>query len=145
MLRVLCVQVTAKGKADEMFCWLFDAYLSLSKLLGRLCGANLAAISRMLNSCFFICGVSSGHTSYSWNCALKLIIVMQLMTNQTFHSWYHIELFLLSSEIIAPVTVHKLASAVLFRGKFQLILCFWHIMLMKIYVSKWRLNEYFSC
>jgi len=49
---MLCEQVSAKGKADEMFCWMFDAYLSLSKLLGRLCGANLAAVSCMLYCCF---------------------------------------------------------------------------------------------
>ena len=47
----VCVylQVTAKGKADEMLCWMFDAYLSLSRLLGQLCGANLAAVSRTSN------------------------------------------------------------------------------------------------
>ena len=53
-LAVCHVQVTAKGKPDEMFCWMFDVHLSLSKLLGRLCGANLAAVTSMFSSLMLI-------------------------------------------------------------------------------------------
>jgi len=79
--------VTAKGKADEMLCWMFDAHLSLSKLLGRLCGANLSAVSRMLNFCFpSWCFLYDVKFCRSW----AILLVLKRYTACHFWSWSHI-------------------------------------------------------
>ena len=39
----ICKQVTARGSPDTPLSWPFDLQLSLTKLLGRLCGATLGA------------------------------------------------------------------------------------------------------
>lgn len=36
------LQVQALGRFDEPLCWIFDAYLNLCKLLGKVCGLSLS-------------------------------------------------------------------------------------------------------
>jgi hypothetical protein len=47
------LQVQAMGRFDEPLCWIFDAYLNLCKLLGKVCGLNLSGrpgiLSRVKN------------------------------------------------------------------------------------------------
>jgi hypothetical protein len=42
-------QVTARGSPDVPLLWPFDLQLSLTKMMGRLCGATLNANPRKLN------------------------------------------------------------------------------------------------
>lgn len=43
------LQVTARGSPDVPLLWPFDLQLSLTKMMGRLCGATLNANPRKLN------------------------------------------------------------------------------------------------